>query len=141
VYSQARSGADVNLTQIVETRGQRLILKPSQLRAAIFWLMVHFKVEQLPPSLRRDVERYMETHRAVQPRLRPEIGMAQNVWIAFIEPKLRREGGIGVGKTPSGRPKGSTETSWRLFAKNRSDRLLGSALHCANSTNRDHKRP
>jgi hypothetical protein len=29
------------------------------------------------------------------------MGMAQNVWIAFIKPRLRREGGIGVGKTPA----------------------------------------
>jgi len=45
----------------------------------------------------------METHsRGPTARFRPEIGMAQNIWIAFIEPKKpRREGGIGVGKTPA----------------------------------------
>jgi hypothetical protein len=60
------------------------------------------KAEQLPPSLRQDVERYMERHPGSPAvRLRPEMGMAQNVWIAFIEPRLRREGGIGVGKTPA----------------------------------------
>ena len=65
-------------------------------------LMLSFTIEQLPANLRCDVERYLNTH-SCNPaaRLRPTIGIAQNVWVVFVEPSQQQRGNIGVGRTPA----------------------------------------
>jgi len=62
--------------------------------------MIPFKIEQLPRTLREDVERYLEAHPwSPAARLRPQIGLADGVWFAFTGQELR-DGGVGVGSSP-----------------------------------------
>jgi hypothetical protein len=57
-------------------------------------------IEELPSPIREDVEEYLEDHPgSPAARLRPKIGMADDVWLAFIGPDLR-EGASGLGPTP-----------------------------------------
>jgi hypothetical protein len=57
-------------------------------------------IEDLPTSIKEDVEEYLEDHPgSPAARLRPKIGMADDVWLAFIGPELR-EGASGLGQTP-----------------------------------------
>jgi len=57
-------------------------------------------IEELPTPIREDVEEYLEDHPgSPAARLRPKIGMADDVWLAFIGPELR-EGASGLGQTP-----------------------------------------
>ena len=57
-------------------------------------------IEELPTPIREDVEEYLEDHPgSPAARLRPKIGMADDVWLAFIGPELR-EGASGLGPTP-----------------------------------------
>jgi hypothetical protein len=57
-------------------------------------------IEELPSAIKEDVEQYLENHpRSPAARLRPKIGMAGDVWMAFIGPELQ-EGASGLGQTP-----------------------------------------
>jgi hypothetical protein len=57
-------------------------------------------IEELPTPIKEDVEEYLEDHPgSPAARLRPKIGMADDVWLAFIGPELR-EGASGLGQTP-----------------------------------------
>jgi hypothetical protein len=57
-------------------------------------------IEELPSPIKEDVEEYLEDHPdSPAARLRPKIGMADDVWLAFIGPDLR-EGTSGLGPTP-----------------------------------------
>jgi hypothetical protein len=57
-------------------------------------------IEELPSPIKEDVEEYLEDHPgSPAARLRPKIGMADDVWLAFIGPDLR-EGASGLGPTP-----------------------------------------
>ena len=62
--------------------------------------MVPFKIEQLPLNLKEEVEQFLADHpRSPAARLRPDMGVARNMWLAFIGPDLQ-EGNAGVGQTP-----------------------------------------
>jgi len=62
--------------------------------------MVPFKIEQLPLNLKEEVEQFLTEHpRSPAARLRPDMGVARNMWLAFIGPDLE-EGNAGVGHTP-----------------------------------------
>ena len=62
--------------------------------------MVPFKIEQLPLNLKEEVEQFLTEHPgSPAARLRPDMGVARNMWLAFIGPDLR-EGNAGVGHTP-----------------------------------------
>jgi hypothetical protein len=57
-------------------------------------------IEELPSPIKEDVEEYLEDHPgSPAARLRPKIGMADDVWLAFIGPELQ-EGASGLGQTP-----------------------------------------
>jgi len=57
-------------------------------------------IEELPTPIKEDVEEYLEDHPgSPAARLRPKIGMADDIWLAFIGPELR-EGASGLGQTP-----------------------------------------
>jgi hypothetical protein len=57
-------------------------------------------IEELPSPIKEDVEEYLEDHPgSPAARLRPKIGMADDVWLAFIGPDPR-EGASGLGPTP-----------------------------------------
>ena len=57
-------------------------------------------IEELPSPIKEDVEEYLEDHPgSPAARLRPKIGMADDVWLAFIGPELRA-GASGLGPTP-----------------------------------------
>jgi hypothetical protein len=57
-------------------------------------------IEDLPTPIKEDVEEYLEDHPgSPAARLRPKIGMAGDVWLAFIGPELL-EGASGLGQTP-----------------------------------------
>jgi len=57
-------------------------------------------IEELPCAIKEDVEEYLESHpRSPAAWLRPKMGMADDVWLAFIGPELR-EGASGLGQTP-----------------------------------------
>jgi hypothetical protein len=57
-------------------------------------------IEELPTPIKEDIEEYLEDHPgSPAARLRPKIGMADDVWLAFIGPELR-EGASGLGQTP-----------------------------------------
>jgi len=60
-------------------------------------------IEELPAAINEDVEEYLESHpRSPAAGLRPKkMGMADDVWLAFIGPELR-EGASGLGQTPRG---------------------------------------
>jgi hypothetical protein len=71
-------------------------------RHARFLNVTSLAIEELPSAIKEDVEEYLENHPgspAVQ--LRPKMGMAGDVWLAFIGPELR-EGASGLGQTPRG---------------------------------------
>lgn len=62
--------------------------------------MVPFKIEQLPRNLKEDVEQYLEEHpTSPAARLRPQMAVKRNVWLAFIGPQLQ-EGAAGIGDSP-----------------------------------------
>jgi hypothetical protein len=62
--------------------------------------MVPFKIEQLPLSLKEEVEQFFTEHPdSPAARLRPDMGVARNMWLAFLGPDLG-EGNSGVGHTP-----------------------------------------
>jgi hypothetical protein len=58
------------------------------------------KIEQLPPIIKEDVVDFLQTHPySPAAQLRPRMGIAGDVWLAFIGPHLREET-TGFGKTP-----------------------------------------
>jgi hypothetical protein len=62
--------------------------------------VISIAIDQLPPIIKEDVEDYLENHpRSPAARLRPKMGMAGDVWLAFIGAELR-EGASGLGQTP-----------------------------------------
>jgi len=62
--------------------------------------MVPLKIEQLPSNLKEEVEQFLTEHPgSPAARLRPDMGVARNMWLAFIGPDLR-EGNAGVDHTP-----------------------------------------
>ena len=62
--------------------------------------MTSLPIEELPPMIREDVEDFLETH-PLSPaaRLRPRMGLVEDIWLAFIGSKLRT-GASGLGQTP-----------------------------------------
>ncbi len=57
-------------------------------------------IEELPTPIKEDIEEYLKDHPgSPAARLRPKIGMAGDVWLAFIGPELR-EDASGLGPTP-----------------------------------------
>jgi hypothetical protein len=57
-------------------------------------------IEELPTPIKEDIEEYLEDHPgSPAARLRPKIGMADDVWLAFIGPELRADAS-GLGQTP-----------------------------------------
>jgi hypothetical protein len=65
-------------------------------------MMTSLPIEELPPMIREDVEDFLETHpRSPAARLRPRMGLVEDIWLAFIGPKLRT-GASGLGHTPRG---------------------------------------
>ena len=70
------------------------------MRHARFLDVTSLAIEELPSPIKEDVEEYLEDHPgSPAARLRPKIGMADDVWLAFIGPELR-EGASGLGPTP-----------------------------------------
>ena len=70
------------------------------MRHARFLDVTSLAIEELPTPIREDVEEYLEDHPgSPAARLRPKIGMADDIWLAFIGPELR-EGASGLGPTP-----------------------------------------
>jgi hypothetical protein len=64
--------------------------------------MTSLPIEELPPLIREDVEEFLETHpRSPAARLRPRMGLVEDIWLAFIGPKVRT-GASGMGHTPRG---------------------------------------
>ena len=62
--------------------------------------MTSLAIEELPTVIKEDVEEYLANNpRSPAARLRPKIGIADDVWLAFIGPELR-EGASGLGQTP-----------------------------------------
>ena len=62
--------------------------------------MRSFPIEELPREIKDDVERFLDAHpTSPAARLRPKMGMAGELWLAFIGPELR-EGNSGLGQTP-----------------------------------------
>jgi len=69
-------------------------------RQARFLDVTSLAIEELPSAIKEDVEEYLKNHpRSPAARLRPKIGIADDVWLAFIGPELR-EGASGLGQTP-----------------------------------------
>jgi len=69
-------------------------------RHARFSDVTSLAIEELPTPIKEDVEEYLEDHPgSPAARLRPKIGMAGDVWLAFIGPELR-EDASGLGQTP-----------------------------------------
>jgi hypothetical protein len=69
-------------------------------RYARFLGVTSLAIEELPTPIKEDVEEYLEDHPgSPAARLRPKIGMADDVWLAFIGAELR-EGASGLGRTP-----------------------------------------
>ena len=65
-----------------------------------FLNVVSLAIEELPVVIKRDVEDYLEKHpRSPAAQLRPRMGMVDDIWLAFIGPKLR-PGASGLGPTP-----------------------------------------
>ena len=63
-------------------------------------MMTSLPIEELPPMIREDVEDFLETHpRSPAARLRPRMGLVEDIWLAFVGPKLRT-GTSGLGQTP-----------------------------------------
>ena len=70
------------------------------MRHARFLDVTSLAIEELPSAIKEDVEEYLKNHpRSPAARLRPKIGIADDVWLAFIGPELR-EGASGLGPTP-----------------------------------------
>jgi len=62
--------------------------------------MISLAIEELPAVVKADVEDFLERHpRSPAARLRPLMAMVDDVWLAFIGPKLR-PGASGLGPTP-----------------------------------------
>ena len=62
--------------------------------------MTSLPIEELPAAIKEEVEEYLERHpRSPAARLRPKMGMTDDVWLAFIGTELR-EGASGMGQTP-----------------------------------------
>jgi hypothetical protein len=71
-----------------------------RVRHARFLDVTSLAIEELPTPIKEDVEEYLEDHPgSPAARLRPKIGMAGDVWLAFIGPELR-EDASGLGPTP-----------------------------------------
>jgi hypothetical protein len=63
-------------------------------------MTVSITIEQLPAIIKADVEEFLEDHpKTPAARLRPRIGMAGEVWLAFLGPEMR-QGASGFGPTP-----------------------------------------
>lgn len=62
--------------------------------------MTSLAIEELPAVIKQDVEEFLESHpRSPAARLRPRMGMVEDIWLAFVGPKLRT-GASGLGQTP-----------------------------------------
>ena len=67
---------------------------------ARFLSVVSLAIEELPVAIKKDVEDYLQKHpRSPAAQLRPRMGMVDDIWLAFIGPKLR-PGASGLGQTP-----------------------------------------
>ena len=79
---------------------------------ARFLTVVSIAIEELPVVIKKDVEDYLEKHpRSPAAQLRPRMGMVDDVWLAFIGPKLR-PGAAAWDRRLTTRWKISTGTSW-----------------------------
>ena len=66
----------------------------------LIMMTVSITIDQLPPIIKADVEEFLEDYpKTPAAQLRPRMGMANDVWLAFIGPDLRR-GASGFGPTP-----------------------------------------
>ena len=80
--------------------GTRYFVYVQRVRHARFLGVTSLAIEELPYGIKEDVEEYLERHpRSPAARLRPKMGMADDVWLAFIGPELR-EGASGLGQMP-----------------------------------------
>jgi hypothetical protein len=67
--------------------------------AHVFLSVTSLAIEELP-AVKEDVEEFPENHpRSPAARLRPQMGMVGDTWLAFIGPELR-PGTSGLGPTP-----------------------------------------
>ena len=65
-----------------------------------FLSVTSLAIEELPRAIKEDIEEFLENHPgSPAARLRPRMGMAGDIWLAFIGSKLRR-GASGLGHTP-----------------------------------------
>ena len=76
-------------------------MQNQQIGRARYIHVVPFKIEQLPRNLKEEVEGFLARHpRTPAARLRPDMMVTRNLWLAFIGPELH-EGASGIGRTPS----------------------------------------
>jgi hypothetical protein len=62
--------------------------------------VISLAIEQLPAVVKADVEDFLKNHpRSPAARLRPRMGMVDDIWLAFIGPELK-PGTSGLGPTP-----------------------------------------
>ena len=62
--------------------------------------MTSLAIEELPIAIKEDIEDFLESHpKSPAARLRPRMGLVEDIWLAFIGPKLRT-GASGLGHTP-----------------------------------------
>ena len=67
---------------------------------ARFLSVTSLAIEELPAVVKEDVEEFLENHpRSPAARLRPRMGMVDDIWLAFIGPELQL-GTSGLGPTP-----------------------------------------
>ena len=80
--------------------GVAQVRQSKNVRACVFLNVVFLQIEELPPTIREDVEDFLETHpRSPAAQLRPKFGVVGNVWLVYIGPRLQR-GASGLGQTP-----------------------------------------
>jgi len=75
-------------------------LKSKNVWFCVFLDVISLQIEELPATIREDVEDFLETHlRSPAAQLRPKFGVVGSVWLAYIGPKLQRVTS-GLGPTP-----------------------------------------
>ena len=69
-------------------------------QARVSLLMIALSIEQLPQAIKEAVENYLDCHpRSPAAKLRPQMGLEGDIWLAFIGTDLR-PGASGVGRSP-----------------------------------------
>ena len=73
------------------------ISKADLRQARVFFLMVALSIEQLPQAIKEAVEDYLGCHpRSPAAKLRPQMGLEGDVWLAFIGIWLLRDRSRGA---------------------------------------------